>query len=192
MGKGGWWEGQLCHTVLPLAHGGSNKLFWSQRASPIPLPCRLPPLVPCPWPRTQCASVGCHGETTQTCTDTLALLCSITAHLSIEPGQCDQCGSSGLCCPCFATASPLPGTVISHCRSPARALGQQETLENLSKACCVPGMGHMACSTAQGFQTFDGDNSGYSDVVLRLGDLGHVLPTHSFRMERILDLALGG
>lgn len=131
----------------------------------------------------------------QTCTDTLVLLCSITAHLSIHTqslANVTNVAPVG----CAALALPqrplFPGTVILHCRSPARALGQQETLENLSKACCVPEMGHLACSTAQGFQTFDGDNSVYSDVVLRLGDLGHVLPTDSFRMERILDLALGG
>lgn len=27
MGKGGWWEGQPCHTVLSLAHVGATNYF---------------------------------------------------------------------------------------------------------------------------------------------------------------------
>lgn len=55
-------------------------------------------------------------------------------------------------------------------------------------------MGHQASPTAHGLQALDGDNSVYSEVVLRLGNLGRILPlvaTGNIRIERILDLDLG-
>lgn len=148
-----------CHQLI-----WSNKLVWSQRASLFLLPSMLSPLVPCLWPRTQSVSVGCHGEITQTCTTTLVLLHSCLQSLANVTMWICSSGYSGQHCLCFIKMSHLLWTVISHCRSPALALGQCETQENWSRVYCILGTGHQACPTAQGLQTLEEDNSVYSDA----------------------------